>query len=136
MANDLNLTDIQRVEAKLDLIFGILSNQMMASQAIEAYQATADKTDENSIEIKEKSEQAFRHHNKNMIDSVDYYIALFGKDSNDNLVDLLRKAGFRDCDNPQPENTTAPDVKVSTSRKSVEVGAGDSDDDASHTEKS
>ena len=118
-----------RIEAKLDLIFGMFSNQLMASQAIEAFQATQGKEDEQSKEINTKSESAFRHHNKNMMDSVDYYISLFGADANAKLVDLLQEAGYGAKNEApteadvadEPGLEVANDVKASGSHKSETV---------------
>jgi len=121
--------DLSRVEAKLDLIFGMFSNQLMSAQAIEAFQATQDKEDDQSKEINAKAESAFKHHNKNMMDSVDYYITLFGVDANAKLVDLLKDAGYgakneapteSDVAN-EPGLEVANDVKASGSHKSETV---------------
>lgn len=115
-----DLNDVERVEVKLDLIFGMLSNQVFASQAIEAYQAVAGQEDEQSKEVAQKSADAFKHHNKNLIDSVDYYINLFGQAANDKLVGILKAKGYKEApegDTPEP----VTDVQTSGSRKSVKV---------------
>jgi len=131
-------TQLDRVEAKLDLVFGMFSNQLMASQAIEAFQATQGKDDEQSKDINAKSESAFRHHNKNMMDSVDYYISLFGAQSNEKLVKLLREAGYGEAKNEAPSEAdiadepglvVANDVKTSSSRQSI-VDDSSYDDEA------
>lgn len=118
------LTAIERVEIKQDLIFGMLSNQFLAGQALEAYQATHKNEDEQSKDIASKSAEAFKYHNKNLIDSVDYYVNMFGQASNDRIVEVLIDMGYKEApDAPtasaenEPEAVT--EVKVGANRTSI-----------------
>jgi len=91
-------TQLDRIEAKIDLLFGTFSNDLLAKQAIDAYHAVAAKKDpgENEKNIMAQSEQAFKNHNKSMIDSISYYIDLYGSAANEKLVKLLDALGYKE----------------------------------------
>jgi CRISPR/Cas system-associated exonuclease Cas4 (RecB family) len=83
------MTQLDRVEAKIDFLFGISSNETMANEFMQAYQAETQKKEPNE-EIVKKAEEMFNYHIKNVRDSITYYVELFGKESNQRIVSLVQ----------------------------------------------
>lgn len=126
----------ERTEMKLDLMFGLLSNQTLATQAMEAANIVHNKANGELTDIDkeyiEKLQEVYNSHTKNLGDSMDYYIKLYGEASNKEVVELMTEweKANPDAKNEAPareayekeQNSKEPapvaKVNVSGSRKS------------------
>ena len=91
MSKRSEMSQLDRVEMKLDFIFGIMSNQTMASEFLQAYHGETAKKDGGDQVIVKKAEEMFLYHNKNVKDSISYFVEFFGADSNQRIVELVQE---------------------------------------------
>ena len=105
---------VEKVGVKVDLLFGAYSNQTLAQQAVEAAnsvhkqaKAGADGPDEAAKAYLDKLQQIFTEHQRNVSDSIDYYIRLYGEETNEKVVKLMDEWNEA---NPEPEKTPLKDA--------------------------
>jgi len=94
------MTQLDRIEIKLDFLFGIMSNELMATEFLQTYHGESGKKDGDN-DIIEKSKEMFQYHNKNVKDSITYFVEIFGQESNDRIIDLIKENMDKDGE-PEP----------------------------------
>ncbi len=111
------MSQLDRVEMKLDFIFGIMSNDTMATEFLQAFHGEREKGKKADEVIVNKAEEMFKYHHKNVKDSITYFVELFGKESNDRIheiiLDIQKEA------ETEPEATA--DVKTASAHTSEKV---------------
>ena len=114
---------MDRMEAKIDLLFSVMANDFLGKQALQVYHSISDNMkegDEDNESIKEvlkKSLESYKHHNDMVNDSISYYYELFGEESNESLVEMLKEKGIYKEQEKTPKPAT--EVKTKTKRKSI-----------------
>jgi hypothetical protein len=110
------LTQLDKIEIKLDFLFGIISNDKMAVDFLTAYQGEMNQENPND-EIIKKTEEMFQYHTKNIKDSIAYFVEIFGKESNDRIVGLIHEV--MEMKENEASEQKGPDTVVEPASKST-----------------
>lgn len=122
MSTPAELSQLDRIEMKIDFLFGLISNKNMAEEFLQAYQLESQKPeDQRNAEVRGKAEKMFRFHHKNLKDSIQYYVEMFGQESNDKVIATLEAMGYNleETETPvQAEPAPVTNVEASGSHTS------------------
>lgn len=110
---DLGLSQLERMEMKIDFMFGVMSNENMAQEFLSVYREESSKGEQADKELLTKAESMFRYHHKNVKDSVQFYVDLFGAASNEKIVGLLTDLGYNNTPEEGKEPAVVAEVDIS-----------------------
>jgi len=125
----------EKTDLKIDLMFGMLSNQILANQAVESannIHQNPDKITEKETEFLKQLQEIHKAHNTNLSDSINYFIKLFGVETNAKVEKIMQnfkqqemiqqlKKSEKEKNETQPDTPEITDVKVESTRTSEVV---------------
>ena len=119
------------IEAKIDLMFGVIANQYLANQAMQVYTSTEEtlrvpedeETSKKLKDISEKALESYKFHSQSVNDAIAYYYDLFGEEANANIVSLLKQRGIYDSNGNLSDSSEVetPNVEIKGGHKSEKV---------------
>jgi hypothetical protein len=113
----------KQLERKVDLLFGVIANQFLATQAIQVFQSIQENMEDEDAdkealqEVLKKSMESYKHHSEGVNDAISYYYDLFGTEANAEMLKMLQEAGIGTGEEPEP----VTEVKAKGNRKSTKA---------------